>query len=192
MKDKSSQGGLDEDQPIDVEAIPATDVQAAGRPNLIHAYFSQVLSIIFHPHQFFAQMHRSGGFVEPALFFGISLGLFTLLEAIGHLAPVVLITGMIVGTIKLVVGTVLLHYILKALGGKGSLEETFRVIAYSKATLLFAWVVLGRVPIGGYAALVYCLYLNVIGCRRVHDMTIPKVAIPIVILGLIGFFIMNR
>ena len=97
--------------------------------------------VMTDPHGFFAEMPQAGGLQDPGTFLLITAGI----NAVGHL-----ITGFgIMGALASLVFQVVLAFIVAALftviaqqlfEGKAGFEPTFRVVAYSTAPLVFAWV----------------------------------------------------
>lgn len=158
-----------------------------ARNGIFADYLGVAGNVLVHPKQFFDDMATDEGYLQPSMFLLISAVFYSALQAIGHLNLLLLITTPFISFLKVVVGSLVLNFALKALGGKGSLQGTFRVLAYSKATLLFAWIVVGKLAIGGFISLIYTLYLNIQGCRRVHLLDTVRVSVVVVILALIGF-----
>jgi hypothetical protein len=80
---------------------------------------------------------------------------------------------------------VIIHLFFKIIKGTGSLTDTYKVVAYSSAALLF-----GVIPIiGSVVAVVYFVVLLFIGLREVHSIsavrTILGLSLPIVVAGLL-------
>ncbi len=69
------------------------------------------------------------------------------------------------------IGAVISQLAFKKFGGEGKFEQTFNVLAYSKATFIFAWVSLGPFPLGYIAATIFGAYLNYLGLTRVHRLS---------------------
>jgi hypothetical protein len=63
-----------------------------------------------------------------------------------------------------------MQFVFKRLGGQGKFEQTFNVLAYSKATFVIAWISLGPWPIGSILATLFTAYLNYLGLSRVHKL----------------------
>jgi hypothetical protein len=73
------------------------------------------------------------------------------------------------------------------LRGKGSFSDTLKVLAFSKAPLLFAWVPLGPIPLGGIVSILYTLVLNTLGLGIVHKRN-PYLAL----IFVIGFTFLEK
>lgn len=140
---------------------------------LIHYYFYEAKRILTSPSESFEEMPAKGGFAGPAIFLSFSALIYAFINAVGRLNPIVFFVSFFSSVIYVSVGSLIASKVFSiAFGGKGDFESTFRVFAYSKATLLFAWVSVGSLQVGGWAAVAYTLILNAIGISKVHDM--PK------------------
>ena len=84
----------------------------------------------------------------------------------------------------LVVG--LIHLFIKLVGGKSDYNATFKLTCYSYAPSLLSFV-----PVLGIIAYIYSVVLQVIGTHKLHNITLGKSALaillPIIILMLFGF-----
>ncbi len=148
-------------------------------------YFAhQAKHVLSNPAEFFDQMHTEGGLTEPTIFLFISASIYGLLEAIGHLNPIVFFQTLFSSLAFVFLGAIIVNFALKAFGGKGNYESTFRVLAFSKATLLFAWISVASFAIGGFLAVGYTVYLNIIGCKKVHQLATPITATVVIVLAL--------
>jgi hypothetical protein len=160
----------------DVERDADLDEDFAGevfRPegkNIFQKYTAQAATVLFHPKKFFAAL-PADGWAEPALFLCASAGIYGFLQALGHSNPLLFFSTFFNGLLYTSVGSVIVWSVFsKGCKGQGSLSQTFRVLAYSKATLLFAWVMVGHMAIGGYLSVAYTLYLNYVGLSKVHKL----------------------
>ncbi len=164
---------------VDVEDVgPDADLDEdfAGRvfrpegKNSFQKYTAQVAGVLFHPKKFFAAL-PADGWTEPALFLCASAAIYGFLQALGHTNPLLFFSTFFNGLLYTSLGSVIVWSVFnKGCKGQGSLSQTFRVLAYSKATLLFAWVMVGHMAIGGYLSVVYTLYLNYVGLSKVHKL----------------------
>lgn len=149
-------------------------------------YFAhQAKHVLLNPRDFFKEMHTEGGLIEPSIFLCIAASIYGIFEAIGHLNPIVFFQTMLSSLFFVYVGAIIVNFALKAFGGKSNYEGTFRVLAFSKATLLFAWVSVASFSIGGFLALGYTIYLNIIGCKKVHQLGTPVTAAVIITLAIL-------
>ena len=155
---------------------------------LVAYYFMQVRYVLLQPKEFFAEMPKQGGYVEPLIFLGITAGIYAILQAIGHLNFVLMIKLFLTSTVSVIVGAFFTDLILRRYGGKGNRESTFRVLAYAKAPLLFAWIHLGMHSVGGIVATVYTLFLAVIGLKQVHELSGKVIFIVVALLTALGLF----
>ncbi len=143
--------------------------------------FHEARQILTQPEEFFKTMPVRGNIAEPAIF------LFILAGISGLLAGVISMNLLI--TIQFMIGNILQAYLLsficwKMYTGMGStepFETTFRVVAYSQATLIIAGLkfsIFGNwIPayITMAIATLLALRLQIMGMKQVHDMPSGKV-----------------
>lgn len=162
VKDSGPDADLDED-------FAGKVFQAEGK-NPFQKYTAEAAGVLFHPKKFFAAL-PADGWMSPALFLCASSAIYGFLQALGHTNPLLFFSAFFNGLIYTSVGAVIVWAVFnKGCKGQGTLCQTFRVLAYSKATLLFAWVMVGHMAIGGYLSIVYTLYLNYIGLSKAHKL----------------------
>lgn len=180
-------------------------------------------NVITSPSAFYESMPKEGGYSEPlkfALINFIVLGIgsaiisilyniigfslpgnmsmlggstvmateFTIMSAI---SDIIIIP--IMGIIGLFIFGAILFILFKIVGGTGSYEGTVRILSYSSAVSLLAWI-----PIVGMLAGLYELYLDIVGGTYVHNISTLRSAIAVllpfvllvilVVVVLIGFF----
>jgi hypothetical protein len=156
-------------------------LEASG---LLQYFAHQAKHVLTNPVEFFDQMHTEGGLAEPTIFLVIAASIYGLFEAIGHLNPIVFFQTFASSLAFVYLGAIIVNFALKAFGGKGNYESTLRVLAFSKATLLFAWISVASFAIGGFLAIGYSVYLNVIGCKKIHQLATPITASVVIVLAL--------
>ena len=155
-------------------------------------YLDEAKTVLTAPREFFRTMPVKGGFIQPLLFLFVSATVFSILQAISKLNFFVLFTAMFSSFVNVFVASAVIAFACSKMGGKGTFEGTFRVIAYGKATLLFAWLSLGPIPIGGIVSLIYSVYLNILGIEKVQKMPRKSVATLLIVIAVIGFIIKFR
>jgi predicted RNA-binding Zn-ribbon protein involved in translation (DUF1610 family) len=101
-----------------------------------------------------------------ALFIGEGLG-----EFFGALIGVI-----IFGIIGLYIGGILFYILFMLVGGSGNYSGTVRILAYSSAVQI-----LSLVPLVGFFAGLYGIWLYVIGGKHVHNLTTKKSAMAVII-----------
>ena len=120
--------------------------------------------VMTDPSGFFADMPHGGGLQEPMVF----LGVCAVLDAVGSLLFGWGVFGAVWGAFVVLiafVSAVTLTVIAQQLfDGRAGFEETFRVVAYAAAPLVFLWV-----PRLWPFALLYALFLQVRGIQRVNN-----------------------
>ena len=84
--------------------------------------------------------------------------------------------------IGLFIGAGILHLLVMLVIGSRSagFAGTFRVSAYSSVTSLVSWI-----PVIGWIASLYGIYLAIVGLREVHNTTTGKAAVVVLIPALI-------
>lgn len=141
--------------------------------------------VVTDPHAFFAEMPQAGGLGEPGTFLLICAAI----NAVGHLILGWGVWGMIgwfvLHVVLSVVAAALFTLIAQQLfDGRAGFEPTFRVVAYSSAPLVLAWV-----PIVGTVARLYAAYLMMRGIERVHAVDTTR-AVLTVVLGVMAIWLL--
>ena len=145
------------------------------------------------PSDFYKRMPTTGGYADPLTFAAISYIIYGLLTALinrgmsmgsmfgakGFSFSMVLVSVIatpIIGIISLFIGGAILYIVYKLLGGTGSYEGTVRFIAYSTAVMAISWI-----PIIGLIASIYGIYLYIVGGSFVHNVSMGKSAIAVLL-----------
>ncbi|MCG7850836.1 MAG: YIP1 family protein [ANME-2 cluster archaeon] len=143
-------------------------------------------------------MPKTGGYQEPLTFAAINFAILGLLTGIiavilGGASATYIVTALIGAVIGGIIGLFILGIILfiffKIFGGSSGYEGTVRIVSYSSAVQVFAWI-----PVVGWIINLYGIWLNIVGGKHVHNLTTVKSAIavllPIVILAVIVMLLM--
>jgi hypothetical protein len=147
---------------------------------------------LFSPQEFFARLPIEGGVLVPLLYALIIETVGTMVSALWGLAmnnPLFPETGLsgnvttaatllipLLVFLGIVLSALLLHVSLLIVGGATeNFEATFRVVCYSAAAELFNVIPL----VGWIIALVWKLYITLIGLRTAHRITTARAAIAI-------------
>ncbi|HEX3012649.1 MAG TPA: YIP1 family protein [Methanobacterium sp.] len=171
------------------------------------------------PSDFYREMPKTGGYSDPLTFAAISFIIYALLTALltallgrgmymdgmyggmyngmynsmyggmrgfGFFAILmtVIITP-IAGITSLFIESAILYVIYKVLGGTGSYEGTVRFISYATAVFVLSWI-----PIIGWIAGIYWIYLYIVGGMYVHNVSMGRSAIAILLPTLFVILIM--
>ncbi len=155
-----------------------------------HTFLNRLNDVILRPKIFFEEMEVTGGFKDPLLF---SLFVFFPVTILGFVLYLLGMPQMIViadvtkemGSNQLSVifflrcaawicglflMTSLYHIGFKVVGGTGSYESTFRIVAFTSATYIF-----NLIPrIGIFVYCFYSLYLIIVGGGIVHKIPLAK------------------
>ena len=142
--------------------------------------------VLTDPNGFFAEMPQTGGLNDPLLF----LTVCAVVDAIGHMIVGLSVTALLGAFIAKMVAAFVLAALLTLLAqqlfeGKAGFEPVFRVVAYSAAPMVLAWI-----PRLGVVAVLYAWFLTFRGIERVQGFDATRavltVAIAVAILLLVG------
>ncbi|HEY3363078.1 MAG TPA: YIP1 family protein [Methanosarcina sp.] len=183
------------------------------------SYIETWKEVLQRPSDFYREMPKTGGYSDPLTFAAISFIIYALLTALltallgrgmymggmyggmydgmynsmyggmrgfGFFAILmtVIITP-IAGIISLFIEAAILYVIYKVLGGTGSYEGTVRFISYATGVFVFFWI-----PIIGWIAKIYGIYLYIVGGMYVHNISMARSAIAILLPTLLVILIM--
>jgi len=163
--------------------------------------------VITTPSDFFREMPTSGGYEAPLKFAvvnyiiaGIGTALVSILaftfiasllpmtsfwpgSAFGSALSNIIVTP-IMGIIGLFIIGAILYVCFKIVGGSGSYEGTVRIVAYASAVEAVSWI-----PILGWIAGLYAIYLAIVGGTFVHNITTMRsviaILIPLIVVAII-------
>jgi hypothetical protein len=166
-------------------------VAAGGEFNYtdpVQSFISTVRRVVLQPVDFYRGILRRGDFLNPLIFAIICYEVYSILSGILALAGigqqtfagfiVSLILAPIFAAIGLFIAAGILHLLVMLIVGSGNsgFEATFRVGAYAAVTSLVSWI-----PIIGWIASLYGIYLGIVGIREVHATTTGKAALVVLI-----------
>jgi hypothetical protein len=169
----------------------------------VQSFISTVQRVVLQPADFYRGILRRGDFLNPLIFAIICYEAFTILSGLLALVGigqqqgfggfiVSLILAPIFAAIGLFIGAGILHLLVMLIVGSGNsgYEATFRVGAYAAVTSLVSWI-----PIIGWIASLYGIYLAIVGIREVHGTTTGRAAlvvlIPAAVVLLIVFLVIG-
>jgi len=172
--------------------------------NYINNFIETWKQVITSPSEFYESMPTDEGFEAPLKFaitnimvFGIATAIIStlwdsfilLFSGEGFLIIVMGIIGMILlyGFIFIIIVPIfsiiglficggILFILFRIVGGTGTYEGTVRIVSYSSAVNLIAWI-----PILGWLFGLYQLVLYIIGGKFVHNLTTERSAIAVLI-----------
>jgi hypothetical protein len=169
-----------------------SSVAAGGEFNYqdpVQSFITTVQRVVLQPVDFYRGLQRRGDFINPLIFAIICYEVFTILSGLLALAGIgtprgfgefiiSLILAPILAAIGLFIGAGILHLLVMLIVGSGNsgFEATFRVSAYAAVTSLVSWI-----PIVGFIAGLYGIYLAVVGVREVHATTTGKAVLVVLI-----------
>jgi hypothetical protein len=172
---------------------PRASVSGAGGEfnyqDPVQSFITSVQRVVLQPVDFYRGIQRRGDFINPLIFAIICYEIFTILSGLLALAGIgtprgfgefiiSLILAPILAAIGLFIGAGILHLLVMLIVGSGNsgFEATFRVGAYAAVTSLVSWI-----PIVGFIASLYGIYLAIVGVREVHATTTGKAALVVLI-----------
>jgi hypothetical protein len=164
----------------------------------VQSFISTVQRVVLQPTDFYRGIQRRGDFLNPLIFAIICYVVFTILSGLLALVGVgqqqgfggfivSLILAPIFAAIGLFIGAGILHLLVMLIVGSGNsgFEATFRVGAYATVTSLVSWI-----PIIGWIASLYGIYLAIMGVREVHGTTTGRAALVVLLpIAVIGFLV---
>jgi len=163
-----------------------------ARVGFFQAFLTTLREVLFSPTRFYRRMPTNRGLSNPlifALILGVLGGVLGLawqqafvpqLEQFpGTVTPYLVgitIALPLIVLLTLFVGSAIVHLCLMVVGAnRRGFEATFRVIAYSWATQIFALVPL----IGSFIIPIYSLVIEIIGLRESHGISTGRAALAI-------------
>jgi hypothetical protein len=138
------------------------------------------IAVLTDPQGFFTKMPREGGYEEPGMFAGVMLVAYGVILALlslvgiglhGFFAALILVP--ILGAIGLLIGSAILMFVSRALGGEATYESSFRIAAYASAVSPIAAIV-SVVPYAPILVNAYALYIAIIAVIAVHRVPEDK------------------
>lgn len=138
------------------------------------------IQVLTDPRAFFESMPREGGYEAPGIFAAAMLvvyaSIFALFALIHfHIGAMLsaLILMPIFGAIGLLIGSAVLFFLSRGLGGEASFESSFRITAYSSALAPIA-AVASIIPYLPILAEAYGLYIVIVAVITVHKVAEDK------------------
>ena len=170
---------------VNAETKPTADTETVDVFEFEDTKFiDKIKLIILNPKKFFSIMPRTGGYKEPVIFDIVMTTITVLLLTLTDLSSINLLISLIAVIITLIIcipllftSALILHTFLKILGAQGKYESTLRVIAYSSAAGIFTWI-----PYAGILAIIYQIYITIIGYKAVHNISAQKIIIAFILI----------
>ena len=165
-------------------------------------YIETCKEVILRPSDFYRRMPTTGKYSEPVIFAVISLIISLLSNAIVSygmfifgIHSSILTFGSIpfskfdfsifsyvielffITIAGIFIGSLIFNLLYKTLGGTGSYEGTVRFLSYGYAINLISWI-----PLLNLIAIIYALYTVIVGGSFVHNVSMGRSAVIVVLL----------
>jgi hypothetical protein len=166
-------------------------------------YIETWKEVIQRPTDFYRKMPTSGGYADPLTFAAFSYIIYGLLVSLfsrgmienmysgvgvhgfGFFTTIMIVILIpIMGIISLFIGAAILYIIYKLLGGTGTYEGTVRFMSYATAVQVLSWI-----PLVGFIVGLYGIYLYIVGGMYVHNVSMGKSAIAILLPVILVFLL---
>jgi hypothetical protein len=173
-------------------------VAAGGEFNYqdpVQSFISTVQRVVLQPVDFYRGILRRGDFLNPLIFAIICYVVSAILGGLialafgnrgfgGFIGNIVF--APIGAAIGLFIGAGILYLLVMVIVGSrnSGYEATFRVAAYTSVVNLVSWI-----PLIGWIASLYGIYLAIVGIREVHTTTTGKAALVVLIPVAVLLFI---
>jgi hypothetical protein len=167
------------------------------------ALVDKVVGILFHPEETF-RLLRDESVGDAFVGYGILLVIYAVLSSLISQAEILLFFSLnpflnsfwripaasfpllVIGTIVLfilglVIGGAILHLFVYLVGGRKGLEQTLKSVMYSSTPIF----VLGWIPIVGFLAALYALFLEILAVRELHQISTGRAVLAVLLLLLI-------
>jgi hypothetical protein len=180
---------MDDQTPYDSKLPDPVKPQSSGG-GLISGFLGTARAVLVRPREFFPEMPVEGGLLGPYFFFWLCTLAFFLISLFMNImsGSIVTIRAFLLIFLTLAmpfVSAAILHFFLRnMLGTRGSYEATFRVVCYSSAVNLFAWI-----PIVGILFQFYEVYLSALGLSVVHRTTVGRALLAVIAAALAIFLV---
>ena len=173
-------------------------------------YIGTWKEVMQRPSDFYRRMPKTGGYRDPLTFAAITFLIYGILAALFNremymsgmyggmyggesyarefgISTIISIAILapIAGIISLFIEGAILYIVYRILGGTGTYEGTVRFIAYATAVLLLSWI-----PLIGWIIGLYGIYLQIIGGMYVHNVSMGKSALAVLLPAILLFVIM--
>jgi hypothetical protein len=174
-------------------------------------YIETCKEVVLRPFDFYRRMPTTGGYSEPVIFAVITLIISLLLNATVSYGMFILgIRSSILtfGSIPfsesdfsiisymielffmplagIFIGSLILNLVYTAFGGTGSYEGTVRFMSYGYAIQLISWI-----PLLNLIALIYAIYIVIVGGSFVHNVSMGRSALVVLLVYPVTIFIIT-
>jgi hypothetical protein len=147
--------------------------------DFINSFIGVIKTVLVKPSDFYQNMPTTGGYSPPLFFLAVCLGVSGIFAIIITGGEVLMFFKVVIaGVIFSFIGAGILHLIAQQFfEGKGAYEGVYRVVAYAGTVNLLAWI-----PVVGFVAGLYGLYLQIVGLEKVHKITPGQAVVTVLIV----------
>jgi hypothetical protein len=160
------------------EQRPTGNTYEFNSKDFLNSFVGVMKTVLVRPNDFYQHMPVTGGYAPPFIFLVVCLGVSGILAAIIAGVDVFLFLKLVIfGAIFSFIGAGILHLIAQQFfEGKGGYEGVYRALAYSGVVQLLTWI-----PVVGFLAGIYGLYLQIVGLEKVHQITAGQAVVTVLI-----------
>jgi hypothetical protein len=168
------------------EQQPTGNTYEFNNKDFLNSFIGVMKTVLVRPNDFYQHMPTIGGYSPPFVFLAVCAGFSAILAAaiakVGWSEGVFLVLKLFIFHVMFsFIGAGILHLIAQQFfEGKGGYEGVYRTVAYAGVVYLVTWI-----PIVGFFAYLFGLYLQTLGLERVHTITAGQA----VVTALIAFAI---
>ena len=166
---------------------------------MLQSIIEKVIRVITQPGEFYRDMAKTGGLVEPLIFvvvMAVATAVFLLvlsLVGIGSVGAMGMAMGLgsiilmpIIAVLASFIGAAIMFVIWKLLGSSEPFEVAYRCVGYASAIYPLT-AVLGLIPyLGSIIGVAWGMYLMVFASTQVHLISQQKAAL---VFGILGLFL---
>jgi len=201
-KTNSGNPWLDDGASKKEKATPLSEEEKTGKFSS-YSYMDKMKLIIKNPGQFFDEMPTTGGYKGPVVFACINFVLFIAIELICvflGLSPgltsmdrsssllimflpfilVIAVLELIGSVVSIFVSAALNYVFFRLFKGQGTYQAIVRVFSYATVVLPLA-----AIPIAGFLASIYLIYVIILGLSKIHKMSMAKTMGVLVVIGFV-------
>lgn len=161
----------------------------------LNKHFQTMKAVALKPQDFFEGMNLGEGYGKPTVFLIINSIITLLISALFSFVLTFKAQNLLTSLLGLIIliplvlvilfiVTAILHVIAKVLGGKGKYVNSYQSLCYASAVSPAT-----AVPLLGILVSFYQLYIVILGFKKVHQYSLGKAIITILLPAIVAFII---